>query len=602
MDNNKPKTIINKRNKSARINQSTNSISNSLLDITENDDDDDPDTKLELLAIAARQAVETYERKRNQHVPETKQDDDDDGSNDNKVASSVSILDNIKPKTIINKRNKSMNKYDDSLLFFMDPTNINFDIAQAAHNAVQALEVSSKQLLFGKGDTSGTRTNEQSISTSANIPSLANTNDRKEIVQVQTKHDWSKYTVVQLRAELRRRSLPISGNKNKLIQTIQAYESENQKQLVETTVVQRNEEEEEEEGDKEYNDVAFSWQTDLGVSDTLMMNLEKIAQNAQDNIDAYYEENVIDGTSSRNAPLVLPTSITKKDISKSKTTTKASISVGSTVVPDYETMTVAVLKSELRKRKLILSGRKAELIARLVANDADQVNQLRKLDYVGTEMFQQNSNTHIKQEGEKPVQAPQSSLQLQMVPVSNDGNRLLVHNSNEKSNTSTTNGIRSMDNIKSIDKDFEFDDDVTDEDIQALSIIDQLLAGIDNSYDDEPTDEALWAIENELNAVAASVPSSSFNILGNHQSEKYNSISAVKEIDNKINVNNGMVVLAPNTKKPHGPALMTVTDYNSMSVTQLKTELQKRNLRITGKKGDLIERLQASDEFNCSLQ
>ena len=144
LDNNKPKTIINKRNKSARINQSTNSISNSLLDITNNDDDDDPDTKLELLAIAARQAVETYERKRNQHVPETKQDDDDDGSNDNKVASSVSILDNIKPKTIVNKRNKRMKKYDDSLLFFMDPTNINFDIAQAAHNAVQAFEVSSK--------------------------------------------------------------------------------------------------------------------------------------------------------------------------------------------------------------------------------------------------------------------------------------------------------------------------------------------------------------------------------------------------------------------------------------------------------------------------
>jgi SAP domain len=79
--------------------------------------------------------------------------------------------------------------------------------------------------------------------------------------------------------------------------------------------------------------------------------------------------------------------------------------------------------------------------------------------------------------------------------------------------------------------------------------------------DDEPSDEALWAIENEI--------------------DQEGPISLSAE---DLNL----------TEEPLPAAIPTI-DYASMAVSQLKEELNRRGLRVTGKKLELIARLQASD-------
>jgi SAP domain len=79
--------------------------------------------------------------------------------------------------------------------------------------------------------------------------------------------------------------------------------------------------------------------------------------------------------------------------------------------------------------------------------------------------------------------------------------------------------------------------------------------------DDEPSDEALWAIENEI--------------------DQEGPISLSAE---DLNL----------TEEPLPSAIPTI-DYASMAVSQLKEELNRRGLRVTGKKLELIARLQASD-------
>ena len=77
---------------------------------------------------------------------------------------------------------------------------------------------------------------------------------------------------------------------------------------------------------------------------------------------------------------------------------------------------------------------------------------------------------------------------------------------------------------------------------------------------DEPTDEALWEIENEMD------------------SEK------------DFEIPEDILQMATTEVPP-----IAAPDYESMAVSQLKAELKSRGLRVTGKKVDLIARLQESD-------
>ena len=93
---------------------------------------------------------------------------------------------------------------------------------------------------------------------------------------------------------------------------------------------------------------------------------------------------------------------------------------------------------------------------------------------------------------------------------------------------------------------------------------------------DEPSDEALWEIENEMlmGKQSNDVQDDDTNIILNTESNDDTSIS------NSVPTND---VIPP------------LTNYASLAVSQLKDELNRRGLRVTGKKVDLIARLQASD-------
>lgn len=78
--------------------------------------------------------------------------------------------------------------------------------------------------------------------------------------------------------------------------------------------------------------------------------------------------------------------------------------------------------------------------------------------------------------------------------------------------------------------------------------------------DDEPSDEMLLAIENEI--------------------ESDGSVALPDDFMTK-------------TEKP--PLIVPALEYASLAVSQLKGELKRRGLRVTGKKVDLVARLQASD-------
>jgi hypothetical protein len=230
---------------------------------------------------------------------------------------------------------------------------------------------------------------------------------------------------------------------------------------------------------------------------------------------------------------------------------------------DWSLLKVAELKDELSKRGLPATGKKADLIAALKDSDV---------------LLQSSINT------EPNTFAPlQSDLRNSVVE---DIDEVAKAAREAVAMFEQTNGR--IDDIDDFDDVFERADDFFDEN-EDISINDFDMDALEKAAraavlnmkaveDDEPSDEALWEIENEIAMVDdlfLEPPDDQIEqlnmMLENIDSAKAATPKAVKRLDPPPN-------------------------YASMAVSQLKEELNRRGLRVTGKKIDLIARLELSDK------
>lgn len=125
----------------------------------------------------------------------------------------------------------------------------------------------------------------------------------------------------------------------------------------------------------------------------------------------------------------------------------------------------------------------------------------------------------------------------------------------------------------------ELDIDFENLDLEALGRA--AREAVDLYVADEPSDEALWEIENEIDT------------------------EGPIEIPEMMVFGDDVEPKEPPADEPDSAATNTTTtttpaDYEAMAVSQLKAELKRRGLRVTGKKISLIERLRESDNDEAS--
>ena len=190
---------------------------------------------------------------------------------------------------------------------------------------------------------------------------------------------------------------------------------------------------------------------------------------------------------------------------------------------DWSKLTVAKLKDELKSRGLKAYGRKAELIAALEQYDTETLT---------------NSS-----EGDAEESASDSDFDLEFkddVDMEEIGRQARA-------------AVQAYESVDSSPVEDDSDDDIlgTDDffaniDLNALG--EEARAAVDAQFMEEPTDDVLQELENEL--------------------------------ENELLVDEP----TPAEKK----------DYSSMTVAQLKVELRDKGLKVSGKKAELIERLQSA--------
>ena len=159
--------------------------------------------------------------------------------------------------------------------------------------------------------------------------------DSQEVSSLSVLQDWSKLTVANLKIELKNRGLKAYGRKAELVATLEAYEME--------------------QADPEitYDSDSSSDETDFDVDS---VDLEELGRQARAAV------------ASSAASIEVGSSGDEKGLEKDNLDTLPSSEGVSTTDGDYEKMTVAQLKDELRGRGLRVSGKKAELIERLRAS------------------------------------------------------------------------------------------------------------------------------------------------------------------------------------------------------------------------------------------
>lgn len=351
---------------------------------------------------------------------------------------------------------------------------------------------------------------------------------------VTTKKDWSTYTVNELRHELRQRSLPASGTKLKLIQLLEQSDLKQQAHEYPYQKVNGMQEQ------STVNDgILPSWQEDMGLSDEMMNNLEKLAQAARDAVDRYEEKQ--QRTVNDNNRMVLPTQ--SKVLTQKKDHTPPAATMAP--LPDYAMMTVPVLKAELKSRGLPISGLKVELIQRLVQHD-NVANQVSSLDRAGATPAVIERNVVVE-----PVKNNNKQNSIMLEDDDDDGMRVTLN----------------------------------DDDKDALAVIDELLFDLDDLG--EPTDDALLAIENEMSTIDKDTKRNGFSLLMNDDDMSSAASSIGYSPSSVGSVSSSTSILATSS----------LPQYEKMSMTQLKAELKLRQLRLVGKKIDLIQRLRAHDQL-----
>ena len=213
---------------------------------------------------------------------------------------------------------------------------------------------------------------------------------------------------------------------------------------------------------------------------------------------------------------------------------------------DWTMLKVAELKAELSRRGLPTTGKKADLVAALNESDVSLQSSVSTTE----------SNIVVPVESEEFDQVAKAAREAVAMFEQTNGK------------------IDDMEDFNGIDL-FDEDDDISvdDFDLDALgkAARDAVLnmAGVE---EDEPSDEALWEIENEIAMVDESF--------------------LVPPLDDEI----GKIDSDEETTQKTLQRSEPLPNYASMAVSQLKEELNRRGLRVTGKKIDLIARLELSDK------
>ena len=269
------------------------------------------------------------------------------------------------------------------------------------------------------------------------------------------------------------------------------------------------------------------------------------------------------------ARLVEYQSVSTSETSEEKITAASVQSDASTTdgeIRDWVTLKVADLRVELNRRGLPTTGKKADLVAALRESDiALQKHDTAESD-AGAQMEPRLSNTIMNEDIEKVAKAAREAVAMF-----------------EETNGKIGDSEEFEDVFKITDELFDEDEDISLDDLDLDIDLDALgKAARDavmkmESDDDEPSDEALWEIENEIALV-----DESFLVPPDDDGESILTMANLDKVEEAI----------PKVRQQRTDPL---PNYASMAVSQLKEELNRRGLRVTGKKIDLIARLEASD-------
>jgi SAP domain len=274
---------------------------------------------------------------------------------------------------------------------------------------------------------------------------------------------------------------------------------------------------------------------------------------------------------------------------------------------EYSAMSVAALRDELRDRSLSTTGRKTDLIWRLEESDAESLRPISTDD----DFFLETNDVVPKNgafSGNKMYEEPKLDNPEELARAAREAVETSVSSSNSaRSNTNIKKPLQFRDWTKvslaelrkeassrglpvaekkieliATLEESDFDDlrvsfieedsdrDMMDDLIMDDAAIDIVALGkaareavLLFESDDEPSDEALWEIEN-----------------------------ATDDDDDGLLVSSSAYSAVEGFVTPRAP----LPNYEAMAVSQLKAELKNRGLRVTGKKVDLIQRLQESDK------
>jgi hypothetical protein len=252
------------------------------------------------------------------------------------------------------------------------------------------------------------------------------------------------------------------------------------------------------------------------------------------------------------------------------------------IARDWTTLKVADLKIELNRRGLPSSGKKAELVAMLVDSDRDrQGNTSTNADIITTspDVSSKISITDEKKSDDKNIDIVDDEGMENLEELARAAREAVAMFEQTTGNIATIDN--DVDELVDVDELFDGDVDIDLNDLDfdiigkaAREAALQMQAKVD---DDEPSDEALWEIENGIDM------------------ELDDSIFVSEDVVDDITMitdNDDSSTTVEENEQESGPP----PNYSIMAVSQLKEELSRRGLRVTGKKVDLIARLEASDK------
>jgi SAP domain len=261
----------------------------------------------------------------------------------------------------------------------------------------------------------------------------------------------------------------------------------------------------------------------------------------------------------------------------------ASDEVSPAALKDWSSLRVTDLRSELLTRGLPTTGKKGDLVLALEQSDrerqlksASAVDSVASIDFsrIAEELVEdatrvENAEAAIPeddafQDMEALARAAREAVAL--FEKSNTKVAPLLDDELEVGDVSFETDEAIMDGLF----DDDIDIDIEDLDLDALEKTTREVVLRLEPDDDEPSDEALWEIENEISLHDDSI------------------------LDGE-SMDHGLLTEAMDEDKSPLP-METPPNYASLAVSQLKEELNRRGLRVTGKKVDLIARLEASDK------